>query len=152
MIGVLIFISHRLIEGIKTVSEILKRNFRSLTLEFQRDFKKIKPFLVTSIVVIVCSLLDLIFNINKIWSIKEVDQNRTGMEITLGLIFRAFNLVMQIYIFLTVRSLSRAMEAGKLPMPDPPVAIEIDLAVITTPTKEKEDSLMNVKLEDKTKY
>lgn len=146
------FISHRLIEGIKTVSETLKRNLRSLTLGFQRDFKKIKPFLVTSIVVIVCSLLDLIFNINKIWSIKEVDQNRTGLEITLGLIFRAFNLAMQIYIFLTVRSLSRAMEAGKLPMPDPPVGIEIDLAVITTPTKEKDESLKNVKLEDRTKY
>lgn len=107
---------------------------------------------MTSIVVITCSILDLIFNINRIWSIKEVDQNRTGLEITIGIIFRAFNLAMQIYIFLTIRSLSRAMEAGKLPLPEPPAENEVGLSVITTPTKEKEDSINDNSLEAQSKY
>lgn len=108
---------------------------------------------MTSIVVITCSILDLIFNINRIWSIKEIDQNRTGLEITLGIIFRAFNLTMQIYIFLTVRSLSRAMEAGKLPLPELPTENEVGLSVIiTTPTKEKEDSMKDNSLGAQSKY
>lgn len=60
---------------------------------------------------------------------------------------------MQIYIFLTVRSLSRAMEAGKLPLPELPTENEVGLSVIiTTPTKEKEDSMKDNSLGAQSKY
>lgn len=117
---------------------------KNLKLILQHDHKKMKPFLVTNLLFIVISLLDLIFYINSIWS-KNVDPNRTGLDVTIGIIVRSILFAIIVYIFLTVRSLSMMVKTTDPPPPPPcddtTAENEVTLTAVSSPSKEAETQI-----------